>query len=48
MLRPRPRWHVIQRLRRLQHDPLAPLVYVGLLCILAFLVFVYNVLTLSP
>ena len=45
MLRPRPRWYVIQRLKRLEFDPLAPLVYVGLLCIGAYLVFLYNLFT---
>lgn len=45
MRRPRPRWYVIQRLKRLEYDPLAPLVYAGLLGILAFCVFVYNLLT---
>lgn len=35
----------LKRLKRLQHDPLAPLVYVGLLCIVAFLVFLYNLIS---
>lgn len=34
-----------RRVGQLRDNPLAPLVYVGLLCILAYLVFVCNLLT---
>ena len=45
MMRPRPRWHVIQRMRRLQHDPLGPLVLVGMMAMVAYWSFVWNWLT---
>ena len=35
----------LKRLAQLRDNPLAPLVYVGLLGIVAYLVFVYNLLT---
>ena len=35
-------WHTITRMRRLQHDPLAPLVLVGLMAIVAYIVFIVN------
>ena len=41
----RRRWQMVQRLKQLRDDPLMPLVYLGLIGILAYLAFVYNMLT---
>jgi hypothetical protein len=41
-VRHRRRWIEIQRIRRLRHDPLYPLVLVGLMGIVAYLVFVFR------
>jgi len=40
----RPRTRTLKRLRRLQHDPLAPLVYIVIFGFGAFALFVYNLL----
>ena len=38
----RRRWHPIQRLKQFRYDPLMPLVYVGVLGILAYFAFIFN------